>query len=1305
MTTLEAFVLKHATAIWIAALSVLALLALWLLLRWRRPRLGKDKKGAGRTPRWPWAGKLRDGVDLLMQALRYLSTRREWRYASPWIMLLGERRAGKSSIAASITDGRREALILREQQLSADGAEWHFCSGGVLIDPDGALSCSDSGSSEDQRWQQLLTAIDARRPERGLDGIVLAVSARTLLKSHGDQLRDVAQLCHRQLWQVQKSFEFVLPVYVVVTQADAIEGYAEFWRNLPPRMRDGLWGWSNPSLIDHEPAAEVARAVCGEVVGGLRELQIALAASGAEIESPDRFFLFPQFFAKLQPGLTAFLETLLKPSVHHANFYFRGVYFCGSEACDGQNLKGVCKAVDFAQPLLQDKVFAEPGLARPLQRSVWSRNRLLRKLQYGLVGAALVLCAALFYDVNSLLRQVDDIKHSVAQIHAKTGNLKQADNCLSYSAISKVLLQMGELNSDGSYLSIPISWFDHRLNTEVGDWLAQKMFEQYVMPSLQCRLEKEASALASAEIFTLDDSLNTTQTVDRMVQQYDDYGRRVGRLEANIAAFSKVAKGGSGTTALERASLLDHLLSELYQVKPEKRTPAERVSYVKSLSAISYSRGPSIDQDYRDKIGQKLQQAGEFLYQEMHERLALGRKLIPRLLSDEPDMDIPGDLALLKDWVRWVDSTWVSDNSDKNPCGRVRETVLGTLDALQAEHGYAGDFAQLRREFDPQQCRTLALAQLAASPVAPYGSLVSQVEGGYQINAALARDERGLTGIEHLPYMKLKPRGVFSCQPALNGWLDPQLKEVDQHLADYAKIRSIIQLDPVKTPLTDLLIRAQLRAVVSERLNEAQRTSLPPQLDASLDARFSDQSTSFDKQREALKRVLAVIPELGSAAFSSAFSECVKNYANDMLRRIDQLTESGKLYEPKPRDVRDMVATDTVFQLGDAHQLTSYLMHQRDRVGVLVGYAAPFMKFLEENFESAGSSSRPGGTGASSSPSLRRWRGTEAELYRYQSGKDLTGSLGSLENFFQSTLATLSYGDCSRALDKASTDSAGTDFFGQWRREIHDTSLLRCKNQSEADALLAYLEIARRFNNELSGRYPFADLRSPDVSLSVVREFFQDYAKRREVLRQKINGLKDSRWRPISAFLDQLDAVTLLLESTGVVSEEPRPLRMKVNFRARRKQELGAEEIIEWGLRAADRKLNDRDPNQVLDFSWGEPVESSLTWATQSVWRPVRRPADVASMSVIGATAKFHEVGDWALLRWLEQHQISSSSDPRGGKRAPVLEFGVPVRDDKGRMGEARLYLELGFNAIDAKGQTAQSLAWPVSWPLFAPRQ
>jgi len=80
------------------------------------------------NPWWSLFGKA-------VHTLRYLSTRREWRYATPWVLLLGEKGSGKSSLAASITTGHRQTLLLREQQLALDGTNWHFYDQGVVIDP------------------------------------------------------------------------------------------------------------------------------------------------------------------------------------------------------------------------------------------------------------------------------------------------------------------------------------------------------------------------------------------------------------------------------------------------------------------------------------------------------------------------------------------------------------------------------------------------------------------------------------------------------------------------------------------------------------------------------------------------------------------------------------------------------------------------------------------------------------------------------------------------------------------------------------------------------------------------------------------------------------------------------------------------------------------------------------------------------------------------------------------------------------------------------------------------------------------
>jgi type VI secretion system protein ImpL len=45
---------------------------------------------------------LRDRIERFLNAIDYLRTRREWRYRTPWMLLLGERGAGKTSALASV---------------------------------------------------------------------------------------------------------------------------------------------------------------------------------------------------------------------------------------------------------------------------------------------------------------------------------------------------------------------------------------------------------------------------------------------------------------------------------------------------------------------------------------------------------------------------------------------------------------------------------------------------------------------------------------------------------------------------------------------------------------------------------------------------------------------------------------------------------------------------------------------------------------------------------------------------------------------------------------------------------------------------------------------------------------------------------------------------------------------------------------------------------------------------------------------------------------------------------------------------
>src|SRR4051794_29888226 len=62
----------------------------------------------------------------------YLRTRREWRYQTPWVLLLGETSSAKSSLLASASGEQRQTAPLRRDELKAEGCEWQFFDQGVL---------------------------------------------------------------------------------------------------------------------------------------------------------------------------------------------------------------------------------------------------------------------------------------------------------------------------------------------------------------------------------------------------------------------------------------------------------------------------------------------------------------------------------------------------------------------------------------------------------------------------------------------------------------------------------------------------------------------------------------------------------------------------------------------------------------------------------------------------------------------------------------------------------------------------------------------------------------------------------------------------------------------------------------------------------------------------------------------------------------------------------------------------------------------------------------------------------------------
>ena len=108
-------------------------------------------------------------------------------------------------------------------------AQWHFACESVLIDIPGRYLTQPDSTLDAAGWSTLLRLLRQRRRVRPLNGVVVALSVETLLGRNEHDLDLQARQVHSRLQEVQQTLHVDVPIYLVLTQADRVPGFAEFF--------------------------------------------------------------------------------------------------------------------------------------------------------------------------------------------------------------------------------------------------------------------------------------------------------------------------------------------------------------------------------------------------------------------------------------------------------------------------------------------------------------------------------------------------------------------------------------------------------------------------------------------------------------------------------------------------------------------------------------------------------------------------------------------------------------------------------------------------------------------------------------------------------------------------------------------------------------------------------------------------------------------------------------------------------------------------------------------------------------------
>ena len=186
-------------------------------------------------------------------------------YRLPWYLVVGDQLAGKTSFidrteqSFSLTRIDKAQARGRQAQALAYPIGWWISNDAVIIDPPGAFIDQESRSASPveqahasqvppatpaRLWQHLLDWLLRNRSQRALNGVLLVVDLPALLHGTPEQRVALAQVLRTRLYEVSSQLGSRLPLYVVLTKFDLLDGFDQLYAGLPAATREKMLGFT-----------------------------------------------------------------------------------------------------------------------------------------------------------------------------------------------------------------------------------------------------------------------------------------------------------------------------------------------------------------------------------------------------------------------------------------------------------------------------------------------------------------------------------------------------------------------------------------------------------------------------------------------------------------------------------------------------------------------------------------------------------------------------------------------------------------------------------------------------------------------------------------------------------------------------------------------------------------------------------------------------------------------------------------------------------------------------------------------------
>lgn len=303
-------------------------------------------------------------------------------YALPWYMIIGPSAAGKSTL---LRNSDLNFPFSANDQIDIKGfagtrnCDWWFADEAIILDTAGRYTMEETDKPE---WLAFLQLLRRHRRRSPLNGVIVALSLEDIIGSNKQSLDQHMSLIRQKLDELNQQLGIIIPVHLVVTKCDLIEGFSTFFKDLSQSSREQAWG----ARLQGD---DFAMSLTG-LVDKLSDWRIQKLPMHPELKDKFEILAFPESFEQTVEKVRVFLESLTQKNHFQEQPDFKGVYFT-SALQEGEKAEKTGVRAYFIKDLFRKIIFQQ----RQTNRNAY-QERLVKRLKIsGAIGAVAVSILAL----------------------------------------------------------------------------------------------------------------------------------------------------------------------------------------------------------------------------------------------------------------------------------------------------------------------------------------------------------------------------------------------------------------------------------------------------------------------------------------------------------------------------------------------------------------------------------------------------------------------------------------------------------------------------------------------------------------------------------------------------------------------------------------------------------------------------------------------------------------------------------------------------------------------------------------------